>query len=244
MRVSKILFMAIIDITLTCAASKGKGADKNKGKRYEMRRGMSNQGFTLLELMVATTIAFIVMGGIYSTYYSQQKSYLVQTQVAAMQQNLRAAIFHMDRDIRMAGCDPTGAANAGIITATTTSVSFTEDLDMDGSIGANENITYSLKDSNGDGIDDHLDRNNQMIAENIDALNFVYLDREGNPTAVLSDIRSIQVALLARTGRGDPGFTNDTTYYNLEETLIYTAPGDSFRRRLLTTEIKGRNLWF
>jgi len=213
----------------------------------------SNKGFTLLEMLVATTLTGVVMGGIYSTYYSQQKSYVAQEQVAAMQQNLRAAMFYMEREIRMAGCDPTDLADPGVITATATSVNFTEDLDGDGTLSADEDITYSLNDSDGDGTVDHLDRNGQMVAENIDALDFVYLDEtgtvldddgSGNVVASIPLIRSIQVSLLGRTGRGDPGYTNNRTYNNLQPAPIYTAGGDSYRRRLLTTEIKCRNLGF
>jgi type IV pilus assembly protein PilW len=222
-------------------------------KRHEIRGVMSNQGFTLLELVVAMAIVGIIMAGVYATYFSQQKSYLVQDQVAAMQQNLRAGMFYMEREIRMAGLDPTGTTDSGVITATANSVNFTMDFDGDGGIGADEDITYSLKDSNGDGTNDHLDRNNQIVAENIDALDFVYLDEtgnvldddgSGNVVASIPLIRSIQLSLLARTGRGDRGFTNNKTYFSLQGAPIYTAPGDSFRRRLLTTEIKSRNLEF
>jgi type IV pilus assembly protein PilW len=86
------------------------------------------EGFTLSELLVAMVISAVVMAAIYSTYYSQQRSYLVQEQVAAMQQNLRAAMFYMEKEIRMAGCDPTRAADAGITTANADSISFTEDI--------------------------------------------------------------------------------------------------------------------
>ena len=213
----------------------------------------SNKGFTLVEVLVATTLIGVVMGGVYSTYYSQQKSYVAQEQVAAMQQNLRAAMFYMEREVRMAGCDPTDLADPGVITATATSVNFTEDLDGDGTLSADEDITYSLNDSDGDGTVDLLDRNGQIVAENIDALDFVYLDEtgnvldddgSGNVVASIPLIRSIQVSLLGRTGRGDPGYTNNRTYNNLQPAPIYTAGGDSYRRRLLTTEIKCRNLGF
>ena len=68
------------------------------------------------------------MTGIYSAYYSQQKSNITQEQVAAMQQELRAAMYIMQREIRMAGCDPIGSAGAGIQTPNTNSITFTLDI--------------------------------------------------------------------------------------------------------------------
>ncbi|MBW2157788.1 MAG: prepilin-type N-terminal cleavage/methylation domain-containing protein, partial [Deltaproteobacteria bacterium] len=50
---------------------------------------LSNQGVTLIELMIAMTIFLLVLGAIYSTFQSQHKSYLMQEEVAAMQQNMR-----------------------------------------------------------------------------------------------------------------------------------------------------------
>ncbi len=85
-------------------------------------------GFTLVELMVAMAIGLIVMSAVYSTYSTQQKSYVLQEQVAAMQQNIRAAMYYMTREIRMAGCDPTGNAQAGITAAGPTTISFTRDI--------------------------------------------------------------------------------------------------------------------
>ena len=181
------------------------------------------------------------MAGIYSAYYSQQKSYVTQEQVVAMQQNLRAAMYYMEREIRMAGCDPTENAGAEIKTPGANSINFTEDIDEDGTISSNEDITYSLNDNDGDG-DNDLVRNTNLIAENIDALDFVYLDANSATTATLANIRSVQITLVARTGRGDPGYTNNTSYINQQGTTIYTAPNDNFRRRILTAEVKCRNL--
>jgi len=229
----------------------------------------NKKAFTLIELLVALAISGVVMAGIYSAYYSQQKSYITQEQVAAMQQNLRAAMYIMPREIRMAGCDPTGSAGAGIQTANTNSITFTLDItggesdgkdnDNNGSVDeddekrfsdgfcddTNENITYSLYTADGIqklGRKSPLTAINQPVAENIDALDFVYLDANGAPTATLANIRSVQITLVARTGRGDPGYTNNTSYQNHQGSTIYTAPNDSFRRKLLTAEVKCRNL--
>jgi type IV pilus assembly protein PilW len=220
-----------------------------------MKHKNSNKGFTLVELLVAMIISGIVAAGIYSTFYSQQKSYLTQEQIAAMQQNLRGAMHILGRDIRMAGYNPTGFATAGIQTAQANSIRFTMDITNDAGTGIpdgdtgdpNEDITYVLVDLDGDG-DTDLGRNdvngggNHQIAENIDALDFVYLDEDGNPTATPSAIRAVQASVLARTDRWDPGYQNTNVYQNQHGTSVFTSAGDSFRRRLLTEEFKCRNL--
>jgi len=211
---------------------------------------LSNKGVTLIELMIAMTIFLLVLGAIYSTFQSQHKSYLVQEEVAAMQQNIRAAMYHIQREIRMAGCDPTGNANAGITTANADSIRFTEDV-WDGSDGSdpdgdaddpNEDITYNLDDSDGDGVDDELDRNNQTVAQNIDALNFVYLDANGIETAVLADIRSVEITIVARISRPLRDSPNNRDYFNQRNTQILSAQGDRYSRKRLTSAIKCRNL--
>ena len=228
---------------------------------------ISHYGFTLTELLVAMGISGIVMASTYSVYHSHQKTYVAQEQVVAMQQNLRVAMYYMEREIRMAGYDPTQSGAAGIVTADGNSIRVTSDIhdgvdndgdgtaDEDDEVGnadgvidpanGNEDITYSLSDNDGDG-DNDLERNGNLIAENIDALNFAYLDESGTvlatPVASLEDIRSVQITLVARTGRRDPGYTNTTAYANQQGTEILPAQNDSFRRRHLRAQVKCRNL--
>jgi type IV pilus assembly protein PilW len=202
---------------------------------------LNNRGFTLAELLVGLFISGVVMTTILSAYYSQKKSYAVQDQLAAMVQNLRAAMDSMAREIRIAGYDPTGLANAGIVVADTTSITVTEDLDGDGAIAGDESITYALADSDGDG-DTDLERNSNLIAENIDALNFVYMDTDNNQTAVPSKIRSVQITMVAKTARGDLGYVDKEEYRNQLDTPLLGPVNDSFRRRRLTAEVTCRNL--
>jgi type IV pilus assembly protein PilW len=227
--------------------------------KKQILKRLNKQGFTLVELLVAVGISGVVMAGIYTVYYSQQKSYIAQEQIVAMQQNLRAAMFYMEREIRMAGCDPTqnanpptpGIQNIGWDVGKNryTSFSFTLDItntagtgNPDGLVdGPNENVTYALADNDGDG-DNDLERIGNLIAENVDALDFVYLKQDGNPTATISQIRSVQVTIVARTGRGDPGYINTTIFTNQWGTIILAAQNDNLRRRRLTTTIKCRNL--
>jgi type IV pilus assembly protein PilW len=218
---------------------------------------LNTKGFTLVELLVAMAVSLLAIGAIYSTFLNQFKSYQIQEEVAAMQQNIRAAMYHMQREIRMAGCDPTGLAGAGITAASPTSISFTKDVrgdstgsDPDGATDdANESITYSLSNNN-------LVRNtgggNQTVAENIDALNFVYLDGASPPAPLalvsgsipsgnLSQIRSVEITIVARTCRNLKASPNNMVYYNQQGTQIF-AQNDRYSRKRLTAFINCRNL--
>jgi prepilin-type N-terminal cleavage/methylation domain-containing protein len=62
-----------------------------------------DKGVTLIELMIVLVIAAILVAGIYSLMITQQRSYYVQDQVVGVQQDARAALNIMARDIRMAG---------------------------------------------------------------------------------------------------------------------------------------------
>jgi type IV pilus assembly protein PilW len=226
--------------------------------KKQILKRLNRQGFTLVELLVAMGISAVVMAGVYTVYSSQQKSYAAQEQMAAMQQNLRAAIYFMEREIRMAAYDPTRDAAADIQTAGFNTINFTLDItntagtgNPDGLLdGPNENITYDLDDNDGDG-DNDLERNGSLIAENIDALDFVYLnavgtplddDGSGNVVASIPLIRSIQITIVAKADREDPGYTDTNAYFNQADLEILSAQNDGFRRKRLTTEVKCRNL--
>jgi prepilin-type N-terminal cleavage/methylation domain-containing protein len=72
----------------------------------------NNRGMTLIELMIAMVIGLVVMAAIYQVFQSQQKAHVTQQMVIEMQQNARAAISLMKREIRMAGYKP--AASDGL----------------------------------------------------------------------------------------------------------------------------------
>lgn len=214
-------------------------------------------GFTLVELMLAVTICAVVMGSVFSTYLAQQKSHRINKQLADLQQNLRAAVYFIEREVRMAGCDPTGRAGAGILTAGASLLRFTSDIDGNGTIEPREDITYSLYDSGADG-DMDIGRSvrggvRQPLALNIDVMDFRYLDENGvildddgsgNVTTSLNRIRSIQITVVARSARADPKHTDTCAYYNLVDSAnpVLPAQNDGFRRRRLAGEILVRNL--
>lgn len=68
-------------------------------------------GFTLIELIVATTITFLIIAGAMATFTLQHQVYVVVDQVSEMQQNTRAVASLLERDGRNAGylVPPSGA---------------------------------------------------------------------------------------------------------------------------------------
>jgi type IV pilus assembly protein PilW len=218
---------------------------------------VSNKGFTMIELLVAMAVASIIMAAAVSAYQLQVRGKNTQEALTDMNQTLRTALEIMTKEIRTAGFDtvsPPNIAVAGIITATATELRFTRDISdgvtlaPDGDVNdANEDIHYRIN-TNG-----HLGRQVgnaggfQPLARNVDALNFVYLDANGNPGAVGNNIRSIQVTIVARAGEaGGVGFvgryTDTTVYQNQQGTVILAAQNDAYRRLMLTTTIQCRNL--
>jgi type IV pilus assembly protein PilW len=235
-----------------------------KVRQFEIHPNKRERGFSLIEILVALVISAIVMTAVYTTFASQQRAYIAQDQIAEMHQNLRAALYLMQREIRLAGHDPRGVAGAQIVEAGANRIHITMDIrgdafgsDADGDVGdPDEDITYSLFDCNGDGISD-LRRADptlvpanagapveQMLAENIDALDFVYLDKDGVPTATTAEIRSVQITLVARVSRKDRSFSDTTVYKNRMGTTIYIPSGDAvhYRRQMASTQVKSRNL--
>jgi type IV pilus assembly protein PilW len=216
----------------------------------------NENGFTLVELMVALALSGIVMAAIYTAFLSQQRTYLAQEQVSAMQQNIRAGLGMMTREIRMAGYDPSVNASATISAATAGSITFSMDLNEDEDIDvydsasntgdSGENITYSLYTAT-DGVQKLGRKNptlNRAVAENIDQLEFYYTLADDTLSLTPADpdtIRSVQISILAKAGKPDRKFVNTATYTTASG-VSWGPYDDNFRRRLLITTVQCRNM--
>ena len=158
------------------------------------------------------------------------------------------------------GYDPTGTVGASISIANKAELQFQIDRNGDGNLDSGEVIRFALtNDANRDGVADGtpcdlgrgLDGGSlQVLAENIDALNFVYFDSNGNvlaaPVADLSSIGSIQITVVARSGATLPGFfkrqRDNKTYHNRQGDVVLPAQNDDFHRLEIVHEFRGRNL--
>ncbi|MEX1300762.1 MAG: fibronectin type III domain-containing protein [Desulfotignum sp.] len=72
------------------------------------RRKIGSDGFTLIEILVTLAITGILVTAIYRFFIGQHHAYTVQDQVIEMEQNARAAMDMIRRDLRMAGYQATG----------------------------------------------------------------------------------------------------------------------------------------
>jgi len=151
-------------------------------ERAKRNIGNLRSGFSLVELLVAMAITGVVMAAVFKIYTTQQDSYVLQEQVAEMQQNGRTAKYVMAKEIRMAGYDPTGLAGAGFISAGGNIIHFTMDITgEDGTITVpGDDITYAVSSGN---LKRNDGANNQAVVENVEAVGFAYAfdaDDDGN----------------------------------------------------------------
>ena len=230
---------------------------------YNDMGGFMNKGFTLVELLIAMAVSGIIMTGVYSAFKTQQDSYLAQEQVAEMQQNLRAGLYVMTRELRMAGYDgdsstshsscnlnATGAAvEPRILAVTANQLDFSMDLNSDGDCAdTGENLSYYLYNSGG--IDKLGRRDNtpatpavQAVAENFEELEFTY--RYSPPTSTdLADINAIKISILAKARNPDSHYVDSRTYPTTPGGTTWGPYGDNLRRRFQTVTVKCRNMGF
>lgn len=77
----------------------------------------SQQGFSLVELMIAMTIGFLVVAAVGYVYLGSRQTFRMSDSMSRMQENARLAIETLARDVRMAGY--VGCGNLQTATITT-----------------------------------------------------------------------------------------------------------------------------
>jgi len=199
-------------------------------KGYPARASSSlgrTAGISLVELMIAMAVGLVVLGAVYSVFTIQNKTFGNQEQMVEMQQNVRAAMDMMTREIRMAGYDPLGVNsdndttnNFSGVTVNTSQLQIRSDTrgvgpddPPDGIIQTNsqENIIYVF-DTGNKRITRNTGGGDQPLAENIDSFSFAYLDSSGNLTAVSAEVRQIRITITGRTAKPDPAYAANSGY--------------------------------
>jgi type IV pilus assembly protein PilW len=176
---------------------------------------VGNDGFSVVELVVALGVMLMVMVGIISLFTSLNRTYTTQNAAAAVQQVTRTGIDIMTRNIRMAGFNPLNKNPIGIIEASSEKIRFLCDLDGSGSIEVDahprEDIAFLLnrnkqliKQNNGNS------RSNRSLVDNVRDLKFKYFDADDQETNSVNDIRTIEITLTVREKAGREQFLSRT----------------------------------
>lgn len=178
------------------------------------------KGLTVIELMIAMVLAFVLVSAAYRAFSSQQKSYTIQNQVTEMQQVLRVVTDMMLREMRMAGyiapddedglnnddinSDVPGqpfsdGINEDIEEATASSICFEADLDTD---NETDTVRY-LMDANG-----QLRRQRWEW----DSSTRTWVADIGGPQLIADNIVNMALSYTFEDGQtGLPGFQGDGT---------------------------------
>lgn len=192
----------------------------------------TQSGFTLVELLVATVVTMLVLGGAVSLTSQMQSGYRRQMEDAAAQQEGRYALDWIGRLIRGAGNNPFNRTTTSCPAAATPvdAISFDPDADgidndirlqtdsnpPDGQIGgvtgtcnqANEDVTIGL-DSANDAIvflDNNLGGGASIRTDKvISDLHFTYYDSNHAETADPDSVVFVDTQITVQSRTIDPG---------------------------------------
>jgi type IV pilus assembly protein PilW len=185
------------------------------GKR-PVSKVRSAAGFTMIEILMVLAIMSIAFGTIYKSFEQLNRSYTKENVKAGIQQGARIAVDFMVQDIRMAGLDPLGTANAGISDTIaselpiTNKIAYTADVNFDGDVDTGddfENIRYELV---GKELRQTNHQGTEVMLDNVTNLTFTYLNSEDAPTTDINEIRSVIVSLTMEKPAGRAGMISRT----------------------------------
>jgi prepilin-type N-terminal cleavage/methylation domain-containing protein len=205
------------------------------GVEMSMAKFKNSAGFTLIELLVSMAIGLAVIASVAGTFMAQTRQNSAEEQVAQMEQNVRAALDLMVREIQMAKYNPAGTSafsSAYGVTYSATQLEVKADMDGNGAIdtssGSVEDIIYA-HDATNRYITRKLGSSGtaEIVADNITAFTFNYYDANGSAvtsSANSGNIRKISVSITARTAKPDPSFTSNGGYRTYQLSADITPP--------------------
>ncbi len=132
---------------------------------------LDSRGLTLVELMIVLVLSLMLMAAVFMTFQLQHASSSAQTEVAATQQDIRAAMDIIAMDIMHAGLSQDPSVQILGIPGGTSGAD-TLRLENDGTVDGATRVIYRLNNGN---LERDLDIGvTQVIASNVTSLTFTY----------------------------------------------------------------------
>jgi type IV pilus assembly protein PilW len=177
-------------------------------------------------------LGMVVLAAVTTTFMTQTRFYSAQEQVNEMEQNARGALDIISRELKMAGYKTnTGAVaelTASGVNLNDTNLVIETDVDgnnsINGSAGSLERITYSYNSSNKQITRRLGSGTSEVLADNITAFDFTYLNAAGGTATLASEIRQVQLNITAKTAKPDPNYTSNNGYREYQVTATITPP--------------------
>jgi prepilin-type N-terminal cleavage/methylation domain-containing protein len=173
-----------------------------------MKLVRDNSGLTLVELIVTALIFGVVLAVINNVFFSTNTTYTKTSQRADMGMNVRLGLSIMSKELRSAGCDPTGMGIVGIVQATGDSIRVRADLDGDGNIQTaepSEDVLYFFDPNVGTLFRDP-GTGPQVVVQDVTGLTLTYFDADNNvigppplDAAQSAQVRSIGLSITTET---------------------------------------------
>jgi len=221
-----------------------------------MRPGVlrGQDGFTLVELMVAMSIFLLILVGIFQVFDPSRNAYQVSERKLGVQQNARVAMDRMARQIRMTGyfpenvdSDTTNNLFNSVQVATESALSVAGDLDT---TGASNAYTFCL-DNQGlkrvrgviGAAGSYICASGELMAESVTALRFAYFDSANNP---IPNPPGATFNLDAQGLGGAPAFVNVAERSAVRRVVIIVTarenvPNQPPQTYTLTSDVRLRN---
>jgi len=185
---------------------------------------INKKGFTAIELLISLAIMSIALTSIYSMYMSFIRTCTKEGVKIRVQQNVRSGLDMMIRDIRLAGLDPDGTGDFGIVAVTSQRIQFTVDRDMDGELDDADttdgidapDMEHMAYEYDGSGklkmvlykANGNLET--EIMAENVTDLTFTYFDSNDDTTSNPDEIRMVDIQMTIQKASGQDGLVSRT----------------------------------
>ena len=88
---------------------------------------LKQQGFSIIEIMIALVIGMVLLGGAVSIFISNNSVYRLESELSRMQESGRFLIDIMSKEIRMAGfsgCSSRGTVTTNVLANDAVALSF------------------------------------------------------------------------------------------------------------------------